>query len=987
MKNLNELVLLLPSYELEGYPRSLPSDQAAQVLSGWVALWHPALLGGAGRIPRWHQAGRLPTQLEAVLFVLPPISVQALDATAAERIAAAGGLLLEPCADWREFQSQILRRFPQVHADDSAESLADNMAIEFAALGYAYLQVQLMTRQLRYTSNLDVALFEEQVLKSVDAVLAGDQPTAQVRLQSCFDTLGQERDHYYSNDVHLLDLTLLAESTLGRSLGRQLCNPQPTNLIACADLLSKLREKSTENFCSVQQRLADGTLYLAGGLDRESPAPLEPLEAAVRALQRAPQAYRDLQVAPPQVFARLTFGLQAEWASLLKHFDFQGALLLAFTGGSYPTADQPKISWEAQDGSRIPALLCPVLDASDPASFHALGWTVGEALDRQHVPTLVLAHWPDTVCPFAELLTIVASKTPALGKWSLLGTYFQQTEDPYHHQRLAAEGFHYNWLAESESPSPLILAVKQMHKLQSRARSLQNIANLIWQLRHIRSKPDQASAAEAAVADASFSTLPISVLSPQLNDLLTEIDQWLVDPVESCQRYVSLHSQAGELSQRLLQELAGLLVGNSLAPMSPGTGGEASQERSPAGRADVVGGSECKLLFNPRCNPVRVQLHTSADLQADATESWHFASGLVGRDRVTCVDLPSMGFVATPLHESKSVSTPDKFVLADAAGLLRNEFIEAQVDLRKGHIRSLHVPAKRGNRLSLMVAYREKQGQSYQYSDMVAREVSLLTCSNMSGMIRSRGWLSWRGENVGDFEIDYEIRRGSRLISATVSLSQLRSAQQRNPWLSGYVLRWAWPSEAARLRAYQGGKPVSWSGGKTISPELIDIDEGEYVTHLLTGGLAFHTRQDMRFGETLLAGQGHTSVRHRVGLAVDLPHPLPNARQLMDKPYQVALKGNGPSTSGWLMSMDAMNVEVNLECPLLDSAQQNAGLRVVVSEQAGKSTTARLRLFRDASQAHRVDYLGHRLSRLTVSPEGIVVALRANDTAVVDILW
>ena len=127
------------------------------------------------------------------------------------------------------------------------------------------------------------------------------------------------------------------------------------------------------------------------------------------------------------------------------------------------------------------------------------------------------------------------------------------------------------------------------------------------------------------------------------------------------------------------------------------------------------GQQTCRLVFNPRPVAVRSWVRTSADQALDEKQSWHHAAGQVGPERVTCVDLPSMGFVVAPVV-ARTPSAGDRFVLADAAGLLRNEFVEAQVDLGRGHIRSLHVPAKRGNRLSAMIAYRERSGAGTEYS-------------------------------------------------------------------------------------------------------------------------------------------------------------------------------------------------------------------------------------------------------------------------------
>lgn len=963
MDKVNELVFLLPGYELEGYPRELDSDSAARMLSGWVGLWHPGLLCGVGRIPRWHQASRLPTELSNVLFVLPPSSASNLEAGAGDKIRDAGGLIIEPVADWREFQDQILASVPGIPNDGLILDLLE----QFAALGYGYLQVQLMTRQLRYTSNLDVAMFEEQVLRAGEAAVAGDRKTAHDLLQACFDTLGQERDHYYSNDAHLIDLTLIAESTVGKSLQLQLEDVHATNILASAALLRRIKQRSEANWDRLCQRLNEGSLCLVGGLESEYPMPLAPRESNVRAFYRAPAAYSELAVESPKVFSRLSYGMQPDLPALLTRFNYSGAVLIAFTGGRYPTGSQPKISWEAHDGSRLPAIATQVFDASDPNSFLSLGWAVGEALDRQHVPTIVFAHWPDGKCDFYRLLKILTTKTLALGKWGLLNDYFANTDVAYHHQRLDSEAFFYDWLAESTSPGDLILTTKLVHKLQARARCLQNLANLLWQLQNRR------NFAPWKQSDSHEMTPPDSVAPPTsewdmaLDQFLSRLDSMLESLENPVERYRELQTTARQMAESYMRQLHTLLI------RGQGTG---------PGR----------LLMNPRSSPARASSRSSMDQYLDSRGEWHFATGLAGENRITRVDIPSMGFVASPLQEQSS-SPIEKNVLADAAGMLKNEFIEAQVDLRRGHLRSLHVPAVRGNRLSVQIAYRSRTGAKVQHSEMVAKQVTMLTCSNMVGIIRSKGILQLDGKSMGSFEIDYEIQRGSRWIAMQITLSDLEypgqgaAGRNRNPWQSAYVMRWAWPTEAAILRTFPEGRRSAWTGQKAIAADLIEIDEANYMTYILTGGLAFHCREDMRFAETILAAGGQSNVRHRIGIAVDLPYPVPTAHQFMDKPYEIEVENVTTSCNGWLVNVDSKNVIVDCDCPLLDTSGKTVGLRTLVSEMAGKSTTVRIRWFRDVGQANRVNFLGGRMTRLVTSGDEVTIALRANEQAVVDLLW
>ena len=76
--NLRECLFLLPGYGLDDFPRSLGSDQANELLAGWVALWHPQLIAAIRTAPRWQQATYPPADLNDLLLVLPSISESVL---------------------------------------------------------------------------------------------------------------------------------------------------------------------------------------------------------------------------------------------------------------------------------------------------------------------------------------------------------------------------------------------------------------------------------------------------------------------------------------------------------------------------------------------------------------------------------------------------------------------------------------------------------------------------------------------------------------------------------------------------------------------------------------------------------------------------------------------------------------------------------------------------------------------------------------------
>ncbi|MEC8554897.1 MAG: hypothetical protein VXZ82_07835 [Planctomycetota bacterium] len=994
ISDLKRCLLLLPGYELEGFPRFLPREEAAALLAGWASLWHPALIKRMQNIPAWQQASSSPGDIAGSLLILPEIAKSELDPIFE---SAEDCLLQEPHSDWMELQRELLE-LSGIGGSERAElqdKLTEQQLCEFAALGYAYLQIQLMTRQLRYTSNLDQLLFAEQVVAAAEAILAGEAEKAEESLQACFDTLGQERDHYYSLDLHLLDVTLLAPTVLGKSLTRQLSEQsEPTSFLASASLLRQMKQEQPKNFAALSAQVNSGDSSLLGGLDAERSHSLMPRESLSRDLHRGKIAYAELDLPEPTCFARMSFGMITDHAADLKRFGYQGVFLTAWSEGSYPEGSQTKISWEASDGTFISAIASEVRDASDASSFLALGWDIGDALDHQHVPTLVFAHWPGQTSDYANWLSMIEKRTPALGRWSHGTPYFCDTDDPYHQERLNTSDFKYNWLARSEAPAKLLEATRALQVIASRCRSLQNLANLAWQLEHYKPQPvgntlreEETSQAreeggEDSTSDFSDSAGADSQVEPQeepphkTSDCAFSSD--LRGLIELCDGFLDSYSQkdvasdqqrALELADRCSDEIISKLQ-TLLCPSTP----PAKSGEEPTGR----------LLINSRSLAQRIRVQTAAEKQfADA--GWKYASGRVGHDRYSCLDVPSFGFVVAPFADK--ASNPKQQHLAELGGVVQNEFLEAQVDNRRGHLKSLYMPGRRGNRLSLMLARRDRfDNGKFSYSEMQAKDVRMLTSSNICGLVRASGRLVLDGESQAEFEIDYELWRGSRVMEVATRLKGMKPLANSNPWRSAYVLRLAWPTEAAILNSFQCGRRHPMANGQTVSPALIEIDESEYCTHYLTGGLAFHRRTESRFLETILPFDSKES-ESRIGIGVDLPQPLQMAEDFLDRRYSLPLSGKVQEAQAWLTSVNAKNVIVHLESPLVNDSGETVGLRLFVQETQGRSSNAVIRLMHDAKAANRVDYLGVSIGKLTTNHDSITIALRANEQTNVDVLW
>ena len=225
------------------------------------------------------------------------------------------------------------------------------LAADFAALGFCRLQIELLTRHMRYSLHVDETLFREQTIAAAIAAVAGDSDAARGHLQQCFDVLNECRKHFYPVDAYLIDVTLLAESTLGASLMCELQVSSPKNLLTPASLLTTLATQHPDAWSQLLAAIDRGELCVLGNEVDESPLPLMPLESALASLAAGAGEFDGRLGRRPRVYARRSFGLWPTLPQLLTKLGYQGALHFTLDDGRFPLGPQCKSRWQGLDSS------------------------------------------------------------------------------------------------------------------------------------------------------------------------------------------------------------------------------------------------------------------------------------------------------------------------------------------------------------------------------------------------------------------------------------------------------------------------------------------------------------------------------------------------------------------------------------------------------------------------------------------------------------
>lgn len=901
-----ELLVLLPCHSLEDFPTYHEGEEAQGLLVAWTAPWHPALIASAQAMPSWQRVDDPPQDLKDRLVLVPPMCVQRLPTGYAQRAKEEGACLIRKTIDRQAVIATALA------ALDSPAAVADELVADFLALGYAYLQIQLLTRQMRYSSNLDVAYFQSQVVAAANAAVEGNEALAKEKLSACFSVLAEERDHYYPVDAYVLDIRLVAEATKGADLLAEAQDATPVNFLASQTALSEVLAKDTSLLQPLQAALADGHVALIGGHLRERCLPLMSPESILASLREAD--YEDIGLARPKVYGRWRFGLTPFLPQVLVKLGYQGALHASFEEGKNPDGVQFKIRWEGLDGSALDAAAKTPLDASQPQTFLGYAVKLGETMDADHVATVGLARWVGQPCIWHDDLRRIARYTAALGKFVTVDEYFSEATSTGQLDRFEADRYRSPYLKQA-------VIRKQADPIST------------W-MRYWRS-----AAIHQAIANVHA-----------LNVLLSgkEISWPEGVPEQLAHDDYSAEDQA--LLERAFEQ--------ALANLAEKIRGKAAS--SPDGY----------LVYNPSSYVRRMAVDVSSLAAAPTVEKPIYAAGEGGGKKLTIADVPPSGFVW--IRPGKASSSKPGPLLAES-GVLRNEFFEAVISPTLGTLTAFHDYQSRGNRLSQQLALRmpgakPRPGDTYKdpdelalYSVMAADSVEVTAASSTFGEITCRGRLvDQDGQKLAGFVQTYRAYRGSRVLQLSIELDPVEEPKS-DVWNSYFCNRIAWADPTAVV--YRAANVVRQPAAtqKIEAPLYLSFETEKHRTVLLTGGLPYHRRHGERMLDSLLITRGERARSFQMGIGIDLAHPLHEAWNLLLPPSSLytALPTSGPA-SGWLFHLDVRNVVATHWSPLVENGKV-VGFRTRLLETEGRPAKVALSAFREIKAAQQIDFTGKPL--------------------------
>lgn len=1046
----SDLVVLLPCTSLEDLPLDWTAAEAEEILSAYSALWHPALVAAAGSMPRWARAEDPPQGPEGALIVAPEVCESRLPSDWLAQTESWGLCVLRGLRHRAEIVSAALERLDGGRA--AAEALCPELVQDFLAFGYAHLLTELVTRQIRYMSNLDEVRLGREVASAARAAVGGQPDLAQDHLRAALATLVEARQYYYPAENYLLDVTVLAVSVLGPAfetvLQAALEKGRLTNLLLGAVELEHLARQAPETLELLRRAWSEKKVgILAGGRD-ESPLPLLPLEAVLENIQQGTATFERLLGQRPRVFGRRRYGLSVLWPQILAGLGLEGALHGALDEGRFPTSHQSKIRWEGLDGTTVDGLGRVPMDAAKADTFLRIVRSLGDTLDWDHTSAAILAHWPGQHSPWLDDLHRIDRFSSAVGRFVAVEDYIDQTRYAGQQKKYSADEYRSPYLrqeAARHTPDPISRWV-YYHRMRTRWEQARTLHFLVQSLTGLPVEQQQLAELQEAIRTVAAQEGPF------------QPEQWAGSLPDRIALEQALQSACRESLARLAEVL---YPGSSVVPCraegfqipeGPEAGLPTSELLSEelASNGELGKKADSLLIVNPASFGRRMWFSAEGGAELASLEGVRLAGRQQGRLQTAC-ETAGMGFVRVDLEgagetsisselqeslrQAVSDALPNISIGSSTSGeesqpppsstdeliypppkqvgwaarlvgrkprplpplaeeyLLRNEFFEARLDPATGALRGVYNYNSRRPRCAQQLALRipsaggnraEAHDSEQNYTIMAADAFRVISAGPVIGQLEVEGRLmTHQGQLAARFREILRCRRCDPVLEILIHLEP-ELEPEPDPWNSYYACRFAWGDQTAELFRSVNQLTCRTEADRLETPWFVDLRTEKERTTLLFGGLPYHRRIGVHKLDTLLVVRGETAKDFRVGIGVDLKHPMCAAWDFLAPALGVPLRRQvGQETTnrpearqGWFFHLNVRNLLATAWESIVEEGRVR-GFRVRLAETEGRATTAQLRSLRPVASASQVDFTGKHIQDLTVEGDAIHIPVHA----------
>ncbi len=928
---ISHLRLLISCHGWEDFPTHLTGDEAENLLANWSALWHPVLIAASGAVPVWHRVDSPPEDCAEYLFVCPQVSVQRLPVGFEQRVGEQNGIILQPVGTREAIANDCL-------AKAGLSNLVPPERTDFFfALGYIYLQVQILTRQYRYSSSLDHTQFERLLLRAAQAAVDGSEQQLQQELMGCFDLLSEERNRYFANEIMLIDWTLASENQIKRVPGQVELKRQ--NVLVDRTSLSIL-EQNQDLRDLIQQGIDDKQVCIVGGEASELNSNLLSFTSLVHLFSKGRQKFLNTLGQSATVFARQKFGINPSYPQILKQSGFVGALHSTMDDGRFPTHPDNVISWSGFGNESIPTLAESPLDATLAETFLQLSGKISQAIDRRHQAVISFVHWAGQYSPWYRDLMIATQFGQTLGRFVLLTEFFESDFETNSKQRWVADDY--------QSPCHKQAIVRGDSNPVSR---WCDYWKAVTELRAAAALQAMSAPYVVHSDETSQSTdnpgLATFLSHSQMSDLHSEI----------AAATDGRNSQAlSDKSEPLLQHAV------------------ATFTKLICTREFPAGGT---LIVNPHSVSRRQWFCLDAQGIHCDQDQVIYCQEKTDRGLQAVVDVPAMGFVFLK-HQDRVPSAARVLSLVDGQ-VLRNEFFQITSDPNTGGIRSVMLYNERGNLLSQQIAFRKADQRRSRgrddvvYSQMQRESWEFVEENRVRATMVSRGQLICEEQRVAEFVQTVTVIRGIRVFDIRMDLTPLTTVRP-NPWVEYFSARFAWSNEAAPLRRAINEHHDQVTSSRIESPLYLEIDSGPHTTTLFTGGMPYHRRDGYRTLDCLLIPAAESQTSFCMGIGVDVKSPLHEAFARLTPMSATYSQAAPHNPSGWVFHFNRRNV-IPIEWSVEMTASNGKRIEIWLKETEGRECQLKVTCPMAPQRATVIDLIGNQSDVVEIVKDQVILPM------------
>lgn len=825
--------------------------------------------------------------------------------------------------------------------EERTSKLETYWAPEFFALSYAWLQVQLMTRKIRFSCGLDQPMFEARLVDAAIAVAQGDDTAAETHIVRCYDLLLEEKNNYYPVKPDLVDLVLTTPSLLGKKFQQELQCSHASNFFLTGESVETLAAKNPEALATISQRIEAETLTVLGGNQQELPDSLVCKESILNQMLQNASTFANAEIPDPEIHLRYRSGLNVHTPELIGSLGYNGCLHVSFDGGKVADSSSGTIRWDGHAGVWVLTKTEIPLSANLPETFLGLGVTIGRQIDSAHTATMLLTHWPGQRHPAMEDLRRIANRVPLLGDFCTLDDVFSRLYDPGYEESFQSEEYDakcFQKAIDANSVAPISAVAGYWHR-QFLLGSAQQL--LTW------------LSVQAAVRGGD------RAISGKIGDLLTKVgcsvrfndqsiaawpQKWAEASADTSPQQVL--DEVVTAAKSFLEDLAGNSDSSRLAIINPlGFRRRISWVDRGTTPTDVRSGKMSATCLRKTQQPFGL----------------HYQSALDSIEH-RIVDAESASLLVS-VESAESRCDPDREPPVLVGMKLRNEFFEATVDEKTGGLQSIFFHAKRGNRAGQRLVFRSA-GSKEVRSQMVCDHVTTDTISPLAAEVTTQGRILHDEKTIANFQQKFRLSRGIRILELQIRIDPL--IELPGSIRDHFASETAWQDESCSLRISRQHTAQPWHATRLEAPNFVEIQATDYRLTLLTGGLPFHQRTSRcRISTMLIAGREQRR-DFRIGIGIDVRYPVRAAidfgSPVLALPMPTGKPGNAPLLPAF--HVDSRNVVVTWSQPSFDEAGSLVGLVMRIQETEGRSGRFRLRCLLPIDRVDRADFNGEVTSNV-----------------------